>query len=129
MRPAAAGVVERLRQAPRSRETSGKLSIFASKASRSPAFNSATEEVNELLTKAAVEAKWAHLFAVTDEPLVSSDIVGARFASIADLGMTRVVDGNLIKVLAWYDNETSYTHTLVEHVGAVARSFNSKAGV
>jgi glyceraldehyde 3-phosphate dehydrogenase len=57
---------------------------------------------------------------------VSSDIIGARFAAIADLEMTRVVDGNLVKVLAWYDNETSYTHTLVAHTAAVARFFNAK---
>lgn len=80
------------------------------------------EEVNELLTKASQEEKWSTLFAVTNEPLVSSDIVGAHFASIADLGMTRVVDGNLVKVLAWYDNETSYTHTLVEHTAADRKS-------
>jgi glyceraldehyde 3-phosphate dehydrogenase len=86
------------------------------------------EEVNQLLATAAADPKWADLFAVTDEPLVSSDIVGARFASIADLGMTRVVDGDLIKVLAWYDNETSYTHTLVQHVAAVARLCNVKQG-
>lgn len=86
------------------------------------------EEVNQLLSTAASDTKWSTLFAVTDEPLVSSDIIGARFASIADLGMTRVVDGNLVKVLAWYDNETSYTHTLVEHVAAVARFCNAKTG-
>jgi len=86
------------------------------------------EEVNDLLSKAAAGEQWSKLFAVTNEPLVSSDIIGARFASIADLGMTRVVDGNLVKVLAWYDNETSFTHTLVEHVAAVAGFFNVKAG-
>ncbi|MES2966365.1 MAG: type I glyceraldehyde-3-phosphate dehydrogenase, partial [Patescibacteria group bacterium] len=59
--------------------------------------------------------------AVTNDPIVSSDIIGARFASIADLAMTRVVDGNLVKVLAWYDNETSFTHTLVAHVAAVTK--------
>ncbi len=74
------------------------------------------EEVNRALTEAALSERWKSLFAVTNEPLVSSDIIGARFASIADLEMTRVVDGNLVKVLAWYDNETSYTQTLVEHV-------------
>jgi glyceraldehyde 3-phosphate dehydrogenase len=74
------------------------------------------EEVNDLLRKAAGEDRWKGIFATTDEELVSSDIVGERFASIADLGMTRVVDGNLVKVLAWYDNEAGYTHTLVEHV-------------
>jgi len=86
------------------------------------------EEINEVLSTAAAGEKWNTLFAVTNEPLVSSDIIGARFASIADLGMTRVVDGNLVKVLAWYDNETSFTHTLVQHVSSVATFFNKKAG-
>lgn len=79
------------------------------------------EEVNEALIKAAGEPVWQHLLAVTDEPLVSSDIIGSQVAAIADLSMTRVVGGNLVKVLAWYDNETSYTRTLVDQVAAVAR--------
>ena len=87
------------------------------------------EEVNAALATAAASDTWKDLFAVTNEPLVSSDIIGARFAAIADLEMTRVVDGNLVKVLAWYDNESSYTHTLVAHVAAVARFFNAKTGV
>jgi glyceraldehyde 3-phosphate dehydrogenase len=78
------------------------------------------EEVNRVLTEAAASERWSKLFAVTTEPLVSSDIIGARHASIADLEMTRVVDGTLVKVLAWYDNETSYTQTLVNHVKAAA---------
>lgn len=86
------------------------------------------EAVNDALSKAAATTHWNNLFAVTNEPLVSSDIIGARYAAIADLSLTRVVDGNLVKVLAWYDNETSYTHTLVEHVAAIARYFNNKAG-
>ena len=73
------------------------------------------QEVNEILRAAAKDSRWSGVFSATDEELVSSDIVGERFASIADLGMTRVVDGNLVKVLAWYDNEAGYTHTLVEH--------------
>lgn len=85
------------------------------------------EEVNQALSKAAGSDAWKNLFAVTDEPLVSSDIIGAEFASIADLSMTRVVGGNLVKVLAWYDNETSYTHTLVAHTEAVANFFNNQA--
>lgn len=84
------------------------------------------EAVNDALRTAAQSDTWKTLFAVTDEPIVSSDIIGARFASIADLAMTRVVDGNLVKVMAWYDNETSYTHTLVAHVAALARFFNAK---
>ncbi len=73
------------------------------------------KEVNDLLRAASADPRWAGIFSTTDDELVSSDIVGERFASIADLGMTRVVDGNLVKVLAWYDNEAGYTHTLVEH--------------
>ncbi len=77
------------------------------------------EEVNNALITAAASDRWKHLFATTTEELVSTDIIGARYASIADLAFTRVVDGDLVKVLAWYDNETSYTHTLVEHVAKV----------
>ena len=74
------------------------------------------EEINEVLTKAASDKRWSSVFAVTNEPLVSTDIIGNTHASIADLGMTRVVDGNLVKVLAWYDNEVGYANALVDHV-------------
>lgn len=80
------------------------------------------EEVNEALRKAAKDARWQGIFSASDEELVSSDIIGERFASIADLGMTRVVDGNLVKVLAWYDNEMGYTETLVQHAIKAGRS-------
>ncbi len=53
---------------------------------------------------------------MTEEDLVSSDILGSPYGSIADLELTRVVGGNLIKVMGWYDNEMGYTYTLVEHV-------------
>lgn len=79
------------------------------------------EAVNAALTEAAQSERWHNLFAVTNEPIVSSDIVGARVGSIADLSFTRVVDGDLVKVLAWYDNETSYCQTLVEHVRAAVK--------
>jgi glyceraldehyde 3-phosphate dehydrogenase len=78
--------------------------------------NTTTEEVNEILKKASNDKRWTNIFSVTEEDLVSSDIQGAPFASIADLQFTRVVGGNLVKVLAWYDNESGYTRTLVDHV-------------
>ena len=78
--------------------------------------NTTKEEVNSILTEASKDSRWSNLFAVTNEPLVSSDILGNSHASIADLEMTRVVDGNLVKVMGWYDNEMGYTYTLVEHV-------------
>ncbi len=80
------------------------------------------EEVNEALSKAAADPRWTNLFAVTDEEIVSTDIIGSRVGSIADLSFTKVVGGNLVKVLSWYDNETSYTQTLVEHVTKAAES-------
>jgi glyceraldehyde 3-phosphate dehydrogenase len=73
------------------------------------------EEVNAALKAAAATDRWKKVFAVTDEPLVSSDIKGSKFGSIADINFTKVVGGNLVKVLAWYDNEMGYTHALVEH--------------
>jgi len=78
--------------------------------------DTSAEEVNEILQRAAQEERWKKVFAVTKEPLVSSDIIGSPQASIADLSFTRVVGGNLVKVVAWYDNEMGYTHALVEHV-------------
>lgn len=82
------------------------------------------DEVNKILQSAAADARWTGVFSVTSEPLVSSDILGSKFGSIADLAMTRVVGGNLIKVLAWYDNEMGYTNTLVEHVIKTGNTIN-----
>lgn len=78
--------------------------------------DTSVEEVNKILKEAAGELKWQGIFAVTDEPIVSSDIIGSLYGSIADLGLTRVIGGNLVKVCAWYDNEMGYAHTLVKHV-------------
>lgn len=80
------------------------------------------EEVNGILRKAAGEPRWQGLFKVAEEQLVSSDIIGDTYGSIAQLDMTRVVGGTLVKVLAWYDNEAGYTHTLVEHAVKAGRS-------
>lgn len=79
------------------------------------------EEVNAALKKAAADPRWSRVFAATEDEIVSSDIIGQPFGSVADLSMTRVVDGTLVKVLAWYDNEMGYVHTLVEHVAEVAK--------
>ncbi len=73
-------------------------------------------EVNDILKKAAATDRWKNIFAATEEELVSSDILGNHHGSIADLKMTRVVGGNLVKVMSWYDNEMGYTYMLVDHV-------------
>jgi glyceraldehyde 3-phosphate dehydrogenase len=83
--------------------------------------DTSAEEVNAILKKAAASDRWKGIFTVTEEQLVSHDIVGNPHASIADLAFTRVVGGNLVKVLAWYDNEMGYTHTLVRHVMEVGK--------
>lgn len=79
------------------------------------------EEVNDILRKAAKEERWKGVFTVTEEPLVSSDIVGDKHASIADLSFTRVAGGNLIKILSWYDNEMGYANSLLKHVVITAK--------
>lgn len=78
--------------------------------------NTSVEEVNDILRKAAKDPRWKNVFDVVEEPVVSSDMIGNIHASVADLLLTKVVDGNLVKVMGWYDNEMGYTYTLVEHV-------------
>lgn len=78
------------------------------------------QEINNALIEASKTDRWKNIFAATEEQLVSSDILALPYASIADLSMTRVVGGNLVKVLAWYDNEMGYVHTLVDHVAKAA---------
>ena len=84
--------------------------------------NTTAEEVNKILKAAAASDRWKNIFEVTEEPIVSSDVIGSAHASIADLALTRVVGGNLVKVMAWYDNEMGYTYTLVDHVIKTAAS-------
>lgn len=79
------------------------------------------EKINDILRTAAKDGKWKGIFTVTEEPLVSTDILGNLHASIADLTFTRVVDGDLVKVCAWYDNEWGYSNSLIEHVIQVGK--------
>ena len=79
-----------------------------------------TAEVNAVFTKAAQEEQWQGILGVTAEPLVSSDIIGTSFGAIVDLSFTKVVDGDLVKILSWYDNEWGYVATLVRHVEKAA---------
>lgn len=74
------------------------------------------EEINNTLVEAAKKPHWKGILGVSNEQLVSSDLIGITTASIVDLNFTKVIDGDLVKVLAWYDNEWGYSQTLVEHV-------------
>ena len=72
------------------------------------------EKINDVLKEAAASPRYRNVLAVTDEPLVSSDFIGSPYSSTVDLSMTAVVDGDLVKVVAWYDNEWGYSNRLVE---------------
>ena len=78
------------------------------------------EEINKAMKKAS-EGYLKGILTVTEEPLVSSDFIGNEYSSIVDLGMTKVVDGNLVKVVAWYDNEWGYANRLVEMAEVLAK--------
>src|SRR3989344_3478233 len=72
------------------------------------------EEVNNAFIEAAKNPFYKGVLEVSNDPLVSSDIIGNPHSAIIDLSFTRVVDGDLVKVLAWYDNEWGYANRLVE---------------
>ncbi len=73
--------------------------------------NTSVEEVNKIL-----KVGENSLFKTTTDPIVSSDVIGQKYVAIADLSLTTVVGGDLVKVLFWYDNEMGYTSSLIEHV-------------
>lgn len=79
------------------------------------------EEVNDIFRKAASEPRWKGILKVSDDQLVSSDIIGEPYGAIVDLNFTKVIDGDLVKVLSWYDNEFGYVSTLVKHVIEAAK--------
>ncbi|EKD76609.1 MAG: hypothetical protein ACD_43C00049G0003 [uncultured bacterium] len=72
------------------------------------------DEVKKALTDAAAQPNYKGILAVTNEPVVSSDIVGRPESSIVDLSLTMVVGGNLVKIVSWYDNEFGYANRLVD---------------
>ena len=77
------------------------------------------EEVNQIFTEEAETERYAGVLGVSRDPLVSSDIVGDPRASIVDLDLTRVIDGDLVKVMSWYDNEWGYANQMVREALAV----------
>ena len=71
--------------------------------------------------------RYRGVLGVTDEPLVSSDIIQDPRASIVDLGLTQVVDGNLVKVMSWYDNEWGYTSQMIREAVRIAKASRATA--
>lgn len=78
--------------------------------------NATAEEVNNILEEEAQTERYANVLDTTNEPIVSSDIIKSPFASTVDLAMTRVVDGDLLKVMTWYDNEWGFTNQMVRQI-------------
>jgi len=82
------------------------------------------EEVNEVFKKAADQPYYQGILGVSEEPLVSSDYIGNSNSGTVDLPLTKVVGGNLVKVMVWYDNEWGYSNRLVELAADVAKNLN-----
>jgi glyceraldehyde 3-phosphate dehydrogenase len=84
------------------------------------------EEVNAAFVKASKEPFYQGILAVNDEELVSSDYIGNSHSCIVDTKLTAVVGGNLLKVVAWYDNEWGYSNRLAEVVADTGRWLHQK---
>jgi glyceraldehyde 3-phosphate dehydrogenase len=74
------------------------------------------DEVNKILLEESKTPRYKSVLSVSDEPLVSSDIVKSAFATIVDSKLTRVVDGDLVKIMAWYDNEWGFTNQMIRQI-------------
>lgn len=72
------------------------------------------EEINKALSEASKESRYKGILVVTKDQVVSSDFIGNSYSSIVDLSLTKVIDGDLVKIIAWYDNEFGYSNRLVE---------------
>jgi len=84
------------------------------------------EEINEVFKKAAASTHWKGILGVTDEPLVSSDFIHDSRSSIVDLSLTKVIGGDFVKVVAWYDNEWAYSVRLAEMALVYARKLGGR---
>ena len=85
------------------------------------------EEINAAFKKAATEPYYQGILGVSEEPLVSRDYIGNSHSGVVDLLLTKVVAGNLVKVMVWYDNEWGYSNRLVELVADIAKTLHAKA--
>lgn len=83
-------------------------------------------EVNHNFTQEAVGAHYRGILAVTQDPIVSSDIIGNPHSAIVDLSLTQVLDGTMVKVIAWYDNEYGYANRLVEEALLVGTKLSNQ---
>ena len=82
------------------------------------------DEVNRVFVEEAETERYRGILGATSDPIVSSDIIKDPRASIVDLGMTQVVDGDLVKVMSWYDNEWGYSNQLVREAIRIAKEID-----
>jgi len=82
--------------------------------------NTSSSEVNNIFLEEARSDRYAGVLGVTEDLIVSSDIIQDSRASIVDVDMTQVVDGNLVKVMSWYDNEWGYASQMVRQAVSMA---------
>lgn len=78
--------------------------------------NTTPEEINRILSEESQTARYKFVLSVSTEPLVSSDIIKSPYAAVVDSEMTRVVDGDLVKIMAWYDNEWGFTNQMIRQI-------------
>ncbi len=83
------------------------------------------EEINNIFRQASKDKRWENILGISEEPLVSSDIIQDTRPAVVDLSFTKVVGGDLVKVLIWYDNEWGYSWTLVEQLRKIAENYKS----
>lgn len=79
------------------------------------------DEVNRIFREESESDRYKGILGVAEDPIVSSDIIKDPRASVVDLGMTQVVDGDLVKVMSWYDNEWGYTNQMIREAVDIAK--------
>jgi glyceraldehyde 3-phosphate dehydrogenase len=84
--------------------------------------DTSAEEINDAFREEATSEKYKGILGVAEDPIVSSDVVGDPHATLVDLGMTQVVDGNLVKIMTWYDNEWGFTNQMIREAVRVAKT-------
>ncbi|MBU0707740.1 type I glyceraldehyde-3-phosphate dehydrogenase [Patescibacteria group bacterium] len=84
------------------------------------------DQINKTLINASKNSQYRGILGISDDPLVSTDYVGNEFSGVVDLLLTKVVDGNLVKIVVWYDNEWAYSLRLAEMSGYVGRKIKAK---
>lgn len=97
---------------------SGSISVTSALVEK----KTSVEEANDIFRKESQNPRWAKVLKVTEDPVVVTDIIGEPYGAIIDLLLTQVLQGDLVKVFSWYDNEAGYTATLVEHVRRISES-------